>query len=58
MNNQSGIFGDLTHVAKARNGRLSSWDQRGKNQDYWQIPPARPSAWAKWRGPAALLISG
>ena len=35
MSNVSGLFKDLTTVKKARNGRLASWDQRGKNQDYW-----------------------
>ena len=38
MSNVSGLFKDLTTVKKARNGRLASWDQRGKNQDYWEIP--------------------
>ena len=37
MSNVSGLFKDLTTVKKARNGRLASWDQRGKNQDYWEI---------------------
>ena len=32
----SGMFKDLTSVHHARNGRLASWDQRGKNQDYWE----------------------
>ena len=34
----SGMFKDLTSVHHARNGRLASWDQRGKNQDYWEVP--------------------
>ena len=38
MSNVSGLFKDLTTVKKARIGRLASWDQRGKNQDYWEIP--------------------
>ena len=38
MSNVSGLFKDLTTIKKARNGRLASWDQRGKNQDYWEIP--------------------
>ena len=41
MSNVSGLFKDLTTVKKARNGRLASWDQRGKNQDYWEIPAGR-----------------
>lgn len=31
MSNVSGLFKDLTTIKKARNGRLASWDQRGKN---------------------------
>ena len=38
MGKVSGLFQDLTTIKKARNGRLASWDQRGKNQDYWEIP--------------------
>ena len=34
MSKVSGLFKDLTTVKEARNGRLASWDQRGKNQDY------------------------
>ena len=43
MSNVSGLFKDLTTVKKARNGRLASWDQRGKNQDYWEIPAGERS---------------
>ena len=38
MSEITGLFKDLTKVKHARNGRLASWDQRGKNQDYWEIP--------------------
>ncbi len=54
MNNQSGVFGDLIHVAKARNGRLSSWDQRGKNQDYWQIPAGETICLGEVEGPGCI----
>ena len=30
MSKVSGLFQDLTTIKKARNGRLASWDQRGK----------------------------
>ena len=33
MSKVSGLFQDLTTIKKARNGRLASWDQRGKNQE-------------------------
>ena len=39
MNRFDGAFSNLTHVSRARNGRISSWDQNGKNHDYWLIPP-------------------
>lgn len=32
MSKVSGLFQDLTTIKKARNGRLASWDQRGKNR--------------------------
>ena len=38
MSEITGLFKDLTEIKHARNGRLASWDQRGKNQDYWEIP--------------------
>lgn len=34
-----GFLHSLFHIKNARSGRLSSWDQSGKNQDYWMIPP-------------------
>lgn len=43
MSKVSGLFKDLTTVKEARNGRLASWDQRGKNQDYWEIPAKKES---------------
>lgn len=30
MSKVSGLFQDLTTIKKARNGRLASWDQRGR----------------------------
>ena len=49
MSNVSGLFKDLTTVKKARNGRLASWDQRGKNQDYWEIPAGDNLSWRSGR---------
>lgn len=34
-----GFLHTLSHIKNARSGRLSSWDQSGRNQDYWMIPP-------------------
>ena len=58
MSNVSGLFKDLTTVKKARNGRLASWDQRGKNQDYWEIPAGRQSLLEKWKDLDVSHISG
>ena len=38
MGHFDGALANLTHVRDARNGRISSWDQNGKNHDYWLIP--------------------
>ena len=54
MSNVSGLFKDLITVKKARNGRLASWDQRGKNQDYW----VRQSLLEKWKDLDVSHISG
>lgn len=33
-----GFMQDLCRVKNASSGRVSSWDQSGRNQDYWMIP--------------------
>ena len=58
MSKVSGLFKDLTTVKEARNGRLASWDQRGKNQDYWEIPAKESITWVKLRTLDVSLISG
>ena len=58
MSNVSGLFKDLTTVKKARNGRLASWDQRGKNQDYWKSRQVRQSLLEKWKDRDVSHISG
>lgn len=54
MSNISGMFKDLTKVKKARNGRLASWDQRGKNQDYWEIPAGETICLGEVEGPGCI----
>ncbi|MFC2471110.1 MAG: glycoside hydrolase family 172 protein [Lachnoanaerobaculum gingivalis] len=54
MNNITGIFGDLTKIKNARNGRLASWDQRGKNQDYWEIPSNETICLGEIEGPGCI----
>ena len=50
----TGLLGDLTTVKHARNGRLASWDQRGKNQDYWEIPAGESISLGEIEGPACI----
>ena len=54
MNNISGLFESLTTIKHARNGRLASWDQRGKNQDYWEIPAQETICLGEVEGPGCI----
>ena len=54
MSKVSGLFQDLTTIKKARNGRLASWDQRGKNQDYWEIPAKESIVLGEVEGPGCI----
>lgn len=54
MNAITGLFKDLTQVSSARNGRLASWDQRGKNQDYWMIPAQESITLGEIQGPGCI----
>ena len=54
MGKVSGLFQDLTTIKKARNGRLASWDQRGKNQDYWEIPAKESIVLGEVEGPGCI----
>lgn len=48
------LFGELTSIKECRNGRISSWDQRGKNQDYWEIPANESITLGEIEGPACI----
>ena len=54
MNRFDGAFSNLTHVSRARNGRISSWDQNGKNHDYWLIPPNESVTLGEIFGPGSI----
>ncbi len=54
MSGITGMFKDLTKSKKARNGRLASWDQRGKNQDYWEIPAGETITLGEVEGPGCI----
>ena len=44
----------LARVRDARSGRVSSWDQRGRNQDMWAIGPMESRVIADLEGPGAI----
>jgi len=50
----SGFLQDIGRLTSARTGRASSWDQSGKNQDYWMIPPGEEVILAELIGPGCI----
>lgn len=55
MNHQSANFlGQLTQIKKVRTARVSSWDQEGKNQDYWMIPAGESVVLGDIEGPGSI----
>lgn len=44
----------LTKSQDARTARLSSYDQDGKNQDYWMIPAGESITLGEIEGPACI----
>ena len=44
----------LARVRDARSGRVSSWDQRGRNQDAWIVGPGETRVLADLEGPGAV----
>jgi Protein of unknown function (DUF2961) len=44
----------LTRLEDARTARVSSWDQRGRNQDYWTIEPGETRVLADIEGPGQI----
>lgn len=45
---------DLAHTRAARSGRASSWDQSGRNKDYWLIAAGTSATLAEIDGPGAI----
>lgn len=54
MNQITGLFSNLTKTKNARNGRLASWDQSGRNQDYWEIPAGETIVLGEVEGPGCI----
>ncbi|CDM63230.1 MULTISPECIES: glycoside hydrolase family 172 protein [Rhizobium] len=48
------MLADLTRTKRARTRRLSSWDQEGRNQDYWLIGPGETVTLADITGPGCI----
>ena len=49
-----GLFDNLTQLLDVRSARASSWDQEGRNQDYWLIPPNKSIVLADIEGPGCI----
>jgi len=50
----SNLFDGLTRVTHTRSARASSWDQSGRNQDYWMIPAGASVVLADIAGPGCV----
>jgi hypothetical protein len=48
------MLADLATRRDARTARASSWDQRGRNQDYWTIPAGESRILADLQGPGQI----
>jgi Protein of unknown function (DUF2961) len=49
-----GPLSSLTALQDSRTARVSSWDQRGRNQDYWTIGPRETRVLAELEGPGRI----
>jgi hypothetical protein len=50
----NGFLQNVASLRDARTGRSSSWDQTGKNQDYWVIPPGEEVVLTELIGPGCV----
>lgn len=53
-NNQTTFLSSLTSICDARSCRASSWDQTGRNKDYWLIEPGLTVTLAEIEGPGCI----
>ncbi|NLS79872.1 MAG: DUF2961 domain-containing protein [Chloroflexi bacterium] len=49
-----GLLADLARVRDARTARVSSWNQGGRNADYWIIMPGETAVLADLEGPGCI----
>lgn len=54
MNKLNGMFENLTRLTDAKTCRVSSWDQSGRNQDYWMIPAGESIILGDLIGPGCI----
>lgn len=52
--NQMTFLKNLTTISEARSARASSWDQSGRNKDYWLINPGKTATIAEIDGPGCI----
>lgn len=52
--NNMSFLKNLTTVADARTARASSWDQSGKNKDYWLVNAGDTAVMADIEGPGCI----
>ena len=45
---------EIARLRRARTGRASSWDQSGRNADYWMIPAGETRVLAEIEGPGCI----
>lgn len=45
---------EIAKIVDRRTGRTSSWDQRGRNQDYWVVAPGESRVLADLEGPGCV----
>ena len=48
------LLDNLIHVTDVRSARISSFDQSGRNQDYWMIPPGHSVILGEIEGPGCI----
>jgi len=48
------FLSELSRIKDVRTARLSSWDQTGRNQDYWMIAPGETVSLGEIEGPGSL----
>lgn len=52
--NNMSFLKNLTTVADARTARASSWDQSGRNKDYWLVNAGDTAVMADVEGPGCI----